>query len=327
MTLRWGLLSTALINDRIIDAARSTSRADVVAVASRDAERAAAYARERGIDRAHGAYEALLEDPGVDAVYISLPNGMHVEWTLRALEAGKHVLVEKPFSPDVESVVQSFDAADARGLILSEGFMWRHQPQTAELIRLVGEGAIGPLRLVRAAFSFPLEATRGAADTRFDPALEGGALMDVGTYCVNAIRAIAGEPEHVAAEQVVGRTGVDVVFTAALRCPDDVVTHFDCAFVLSYRAALEVAGEDGSLFVADPWHAHEPGIELRRGDGLELLPFERTDAYRLELENIADAVAGDVPLLLGRDDAVGQARVLEALYRSARMSTPLEVSQ
>src|SRR5262249_19347849 len=147
VTLRWGLLSTALINDRIIHAARSTSRADVVAVASRDAERAAAYARERGIERAHESYEALLEDPGVDAVYISLPNGMHVEWTLRALEAGKHVLVEKPFSARVESVVQSFDAADARGLTVSEGFMWRHQPQTAELIRLVRDGAIGRLRL------------------------------------------------------------------------------------------------------------------------------------------------------------------------------------
>ena len=326
MTLRWGLLSTALINEKVIAGARASDRADIVAVASRDGERAAAYAQQHGIARAHAGYEALLEDADVEAVYISLPNGLHVEWTLRALDAGKHVLVEKPFSPRAAEVAGAFDTAEAAGLVLSEAFMWRHQPQTAEVQRLVADGAIGRLRLVRASFSFPLEATRGLDDTRFDPLLDGGALMDVGCYCVNAIRALAGEPEHVVAEQVLGPSGVDVVFAGALRCPGEVVAHFDCGFVLPSRSALEVVGEEGSLVVADPFHAREPAIELERGGDRESLPCERADAYRLELENLADAVAGRTPLLLGRDDAVGQARTIEALYRSARESIPVPVS-
>jgi D-xylose 1-dehydrogenase (NADP+, D-xylono-1,5-lactone-forming) len=326
VTLRWGLLSTALINEKVIAGAGASDRAEIVAVASRSAGRAAAYAHEHAIPRAHGSYDALLADAEVDAVYISLPNSLHATWTLRALEAGKHVLVEKPFSPRAADVAGAFDAAEAAGLVLSEGFMWRHQPQTARVLRLVDDGAIGRLRVVRAAFSFPLEATRGTGDTRFDAELEGGALMDVGCYCVNAIRALAGEPEHAAGEQVVGPSGVDVVFGGVLRCPDEVLGVFHCGFVLPSHSQLEVVGEEGSLVVDDPFHAREPGIQLRRGDDVETIAVERADAYRLELENVADAVAGRAPLLLDRDDAVGQARTIEALYRSARESIPVEVT-
>ena len=161
---------------------------DVIAVASRDRPRAEAYAREYSIEQAYGSYHALLEDPAVEAVYIFLPNSMHVEWTLRALAARKHVLCEKPFSRRAHEVEEAFDLADQEGLVLSEGFMWRHHPQTATLTRLVAEGAIGRLRMIRAAFSFQLAAVHGAGDARFSPELEGGCLMDVGCYCVNAIR-------------------------------------------------------------------------------------------------------------------------------------------
>jgi predicted dehydrogenase len=313
-TVAWGLLSTARINERIIAAARESDRADVLAVASRDAARAEAYAREHGIERSYGSYEALLADPEVEAVYISLPNSLHVEWTLHALEAGKHVLCEKPLSRHPDEVEQAFDRAEAAGLVLSEAFMWRHHPQAAKLVELVAGGAIGPLRLVRAAFSFHLAAVD---DVRFDPGLDGGALMDVGCYCLSAIRLLAGEPERLTGQQVLGPSGVDLSFAAALALPDDRLGHFDCAFVLPARAELEVVGEEASLFVADPFHGHRPGIELRGADGSERIVVEPANSYRLELENVSDAIRGRALLLLGRDDALGQARAIEALYRSA----------
>jgi xylose dehydrogenase (NAD/NADP) len=317
VTVRWGVLSTARISRLVLAGARASDRVDFVAVASRDATRAETYAREHGIERAYGSYGALLDDPEVDAVYISLPNALHVEWTRRALAAGKHVLCEKPFSRRADEVDEAFRLAERAGLVLSEGFMWRHHPQTRMLETLVAAGAIGRLRIVRAAFSFQLAAVHGADDARFDAGLDGGALMDVGCYCVNAIRAFGGEPERVHAEQVIGETGVDVVFCATLRLPNAVVAHFDCGFVVPFRDELELVGDEGSLFAEDPWHVHTPGIELRRESGAERVEVDPADSYRLELENVSDAIRGEAPLLLGREDALGQARTIEALYRSA----------
>jgi predicted dehydrogenase len=317
MSVAWGLLSTAPINRLILAGARESEHAEVIAVASRDATRAEAYAREHGIERAHGSYDALLEDETVEAVYISLPNGMHVEWTMRALEAGKHVLCEKPLSRHSAPVEQAFAYAESEGLVLSEGFMWRHHPQTAKLAELLAGGAIGALRLVRAAFSFPLAIERGADDARFSAELDGGAMMDVGCYCVNAIRFLAGEPESVCAKQVIGPTGVDVVFAGTLRHAGDVVSHFDCSFVVPRRAELEVLGEDASIFIASPFVIRSPGIELRRDGEVEQVAVEHVDSYRLELENVSGAIRGESSLLLGRDDAVGQARTIEALYGAA----------
>jgi len=326
----WGLLSTARINRLVLAGARLSDHVDVIAVASRDRARAEAYAREYSIEQAYGSYDALLEDPAVEAVYISLPNSMHVEWTLRALAAGKHVLCEKPFSRWAHGVEQAFDLADRERLVLSEGFMWRHHPQTATLARLVAEGAIGRLRMIRAAFSFQLAAVHGADDPRSRPELDGGSLMDVGCYCLNAFRLLAGEPERVYAEQVVGASGVDVCFAATLRFPGDVVAHFDCGFVIPYRGELEVMGDQASLHVDDPWHIHAPGIELRREPEPEKITAERiqlepANSYRLELENVSDAIRGAAPLLLGRNDALGQARAIEALYRSAEAGVPVEL--
>src|SRR6185312_16290555 len=153
MALRWGILSTANITDKLLD---SGSDQEFVAVGSRDGARAQAYAREKGIARAHASYEALLADPDVDAIYNPLPNALHVEWSIRALEAGKHVLCEKPLSRRPEDVARAFEVAEREGRFLMEAFMYRHNPQTARLVELVSSGAIGELRLVRAAFSFGL---------------------------------------------------------------------------------------------------------------------------------------------------------------------------
>jgi len=321
--MRLGLLSTANINRAILAGAARTGRVDVVAVASRDAGRADAYAAEHGIATAHGSYEALLADPDVEAVYVSLPNGMHHEWTMHALAAGKHVLCEKPYTRHPHEAEEAFDAADAAGLVLAEAFMYRHHPQTARVARLVADGAIGRLCAVKATFTFPL---RDLSDVRALPELDGGALMDVGCYCVSGIRLLAGEPEHVRGEQVTGTTGIDMAFHGTLRCAGDVVGQFEATFRSPQRQSLEAVGEDGVLVVEAPWRVDWGGsVTLRRDGATELVEVDEADAYTLELENLADAIEGRAPALLGRADAVGQARAIEALYRSAESGTRIAV--
>jgi predicted dehydrogenase len=314
--IAWGVLSTARIGARLIEAARKTDAADIVAVASRNSAAAEQFADAHGIARAHGSYEALIADPEVEAVYIPLPNSMHVEWTKRALEAGKHVLCEKPMDRRPTQVERAFDLAEKRGLVLSEAFMWRHNPQTARLRELLDEGAIGAVRLVRAAFSFML--TR-EVDVRLDPELHGGGLMDVGCYCVSGARfVVGGEPLRVSAEVVNGPTGVDMRLTGLLRFEGDVLATIDCGLDLPSRSELEISGTEGRIVLADPWHCIEPAIVVERGYDREIVAVEAADSYTLELEDMAAAIGGERAPLLGRADAVGQARVIQALYRSAR---------
>jgi D-xylose 1-dehydrogenase (NADP+, D-xylono-1,5-lactone-forming) len=319
--VRWGVLSTARINDAVIRGARKSDRVDVLAVASRDQARADAYARENDYPRAYGSYEALLEDPDLEAVYISLPNSLHVDWSIHALEAGKHVLCEKPLDRSPEEVERAFDAAERADRFLMEAFMWRHHPQTQRLKQLVDDGAIGELRLVRSGFSFQL--TR-LEDVRMRPELQGGSVLDVGCYCVSATRLLAGEPEVVYGEQVLAPSGVDVRFAAAMRFPGDVLAHFDCAFDLPLRGVVEVVGSEGSLVASDPFILGDRrGLELRRDDGVEPIAVEHTNKYQLEFENLSDAIRGATGPLLGRDDALGQARALDALLRSAETGEPV----
>jgi xylose dehydrogenase (NAD/NADP) len=318
MGMRLGIVSTADINRKVIPGAHASDKIDLVAVASRDQARAEEYAAKWEIPRAYGSYEAMLEDPELDAVYISLPNTMHREWSIRSLEAGKHVICEKPFSKRPEDVEAAFDAAERAGLLLTEAFMYRHNPQTARLTELVRQGAIGDLRVVRSAFSYSLYDTE---NIRLRTDVEGGSLMDVGCYCVSGSRLLAGEPESVQGQAYVGPSGTDWVFSAVLRFPGDVHALFDCGTCLPERDELEAIGTEGSLFLDDPWHCTEPVIELRRGGDVERIELEPVDSYRLELENLADAIAGEAPLVLGREDALGQARTIEALFRSAETGT------
>jgi xylose dehydrogenase (NAD/NADP) len=312
--VRWGIISTADINRKLIPGVQASAKAELIAVASREQSRAEAYAKDWGIERPYGSYEALLADPDVEAVYIPLPNTLHCEWSIRALEAGKHVLCEKPLSRHPEQVEEAFDAAERAGRHLMEAFMYRHNPQTARLKQLVDEGAIGELRLIRSAFAYSLY---DETNIRLQADVEGGALMDVGCYNVSGSRLFGGEPRHVYGEAWFGPTGTDWVFTGILRFPGDLIATFDCGTAMSGRDELEAIGSDGALFVDDPWHAVEPAIELRRDGEVERIEVERADSYQLEVENLSDAIRGKGTPLLGRDDALGQARVLEALYASA----------
>jgi D-xylose 1-dehydrogenase (NADP+, D-xylono-1,5-lactone-forming) len=318
----WGLLSTADINRKVIPGMHASEKADLVAVASRDKERAEEYARKWEIPRAFGSYDELLADPEIEAVYISLPNTLHVEWSINALEAGKHVLCEKPLTRHLEDAEKAFEAAEQAGRILSEAFMYRHNPQTKKLKELVDGGAIGEPRLIRSTFSYSLY---DESNIRLHPELEGGALMDVGCYNVSGSRLLGGEPERVWGEAWFGPSSTDWVFTATMRFPGDVIATFDCGTAMIVRDELEAIGSEASLFLDDPWHCDVPGIELRWNDGMEPIEIDYEDSYRLEVENVSDAIRGTGELLLGREDGVAQARALEALYESATSRRPVEL--
>jgi predicted dehydrogenase len=316
MSVQWGVLSTAHINAKFLAGVAQSDECDILAVASRDADRAATYAREHEIERSYGSYDQLLDDPDVEVVYISLPNSMHVEWTERALRKGKHVLCEKPLSRRLADVEAAFDAAESADRQLMEAFMWRHNPQTERLVELVQAGVIGRPTLLRAAFSFAI-AAGDEANVRLSADLEGGALMDVGCYCISAARLLAGEPETVSGHQLTGGHGVDVAFAGSMRFASGMLAHFDAGIALADRDELEVVGDEASLFLDDPWHCREPVIELRRGGTVERITLEPADSYQLEAENLSAAIRGQAAPRLGRADAVGQARVIEALYAAA----------
>lgn len=315
MPVKWGILSTADINRKLLAGAAASDDVDVVAVGSRDLARAEEFGRTWGIERAYGSYDELLADPDVEAVYIPLPNTMHSEWSIRSLEAGKHVLCEKPFSRHIADVERAFDAAEATGLHLAEAFMYRHHPQTARLAELVASGAIGELRVIRSAFSYSLY---DAENIRLRPDAEGGSLMDVGCYCVSGSRLLGGEPESVVGAGHIGASGTDWVFTGLMRFPGDVVALFDCGTSLPDRNELEAIGTEGSVFLDDPWHCQSPVIELRRDGSVERIEVEAVNPYRLELEDMNAAIRGERPPLLGRDDALGQVRAIDALFRSSK---------
>jgi D-xylose 1-dehydrogenase (NADP+, D-xylono-1,5-lactone-forming) len=322
MALRWGVLSTAVITDKLL---HSGTDQRFVAVGSRDGERARAWAAARGVERAHGSYDELLGDPEVDAIYNPLPNSMHVEWSVRALEAGKHVLCEKPLSRRPEDVEQVFAVAQREGRLVTEAFMWRHHPQVARARELLTAGEIGELRVIRAAFAHYAIDPR---DVRLQADLDGGGLMDVGCYCVSGARTLAAaEPDVVQAFAITARPGgVDVAMVATLRFPGDVLAHFDCGVAYQGGDELEAVGTEGSIFLDDPWHGVDPVIEVRRPGGVERIDVPHENSYALELADFEAAARGERDPLLGRDDALAQARVIAALYDSAERMQPCPIA-
>ena len=309
--IRWGLLGTARINEKLIRGARASETAEVVAVGSRSAEKGRAHAAAFDIGRVHDSYEALLADPDIDGVYISLPNSLHHEWTLTALAAGKHVLCEKPYTRRPVEVDEAWDAAAAAGLVLQEAFMWRHTPQADRLVALLPR--IGELVAITATFSHRLT---DDGDIRVSRALDGGSLMDVGCYCVSGTRLLAGEePESVFAREVTTSDGVDRRMTASLGFPSGVSATFHCGFD-SASESLTAIGRDGTITLPDPWHSTQ-GLILIDGEEDRVEPL---NPYGCELDDMAAAIRGERAPRLGRADAMAQARIIDGLYRSAAAS-------
>jgi predicted dehydrogenase len=324
-SLRWGLLGTARINRAIIPPLRNSDRHELAAVASRDRGRAEAFAREWGIPRAHASYEALIDDPGVDALYNPLPNALHAPWTIRAVRAGKHVLCEKPLATAVADVDAIEREARTAGVIVTEALMYRHHPQTLRLKALVDGGAIGTLQLVRSAFTFTLKRPE---DPRWDPSLGGGSLWDVGCYPVSVARLLAGvEPHEVFGRSRQGTGGVDEAFTGQMAL-GDVVAQFDCGFAAPFRTHLEVVGSEGVITVPAPF---KPGPDahllVSRGDATEVLAIDDQPLYLGELDDLADAAAGLRSPRVTLTDSRGNAAAIIALYESARTGRPVAVGR
>jgi xylose dehydrogenase (NAD/NADP) len=323
--VRWGLLGTAHINRRVIPAMRATRRSLLAAVASRDAARAQAYAREWTIPTAHTGYDAMLRDREIDALYIPLPNALHVEWTLRALDAGKHVLCEKPLALHPDDVDRLEAVARDRQRVVAEGFMYRHEPLFGTLLRLVAENAVGSLRTISSAFTVQLQR---ASDVRLDRELGGGRMWDVGCYAVNAARVVAGrEPIAALGVATMTATGVDEAFSGLLQFPDGIVASLHSSFQANYRNTLEVAGASGVLRVSRPFR---PGraehIDIHRSDGVVRMRVEGSSMpFVRQLEDFVAAVLdGRAPAVSLRESR-GNAAALVALHEAARTGRVVQI--
>ena len=326
--IRWGVISTANIGRWAVNPAIQASRnGELVAVASRDETRAREFAAAHDIPGWYPSYQALLEDPAIDAVYIPLPNSLHREWTIRAAEHGKHILCEKPLALTAEEAGAMGAAADANGVRLMEAFMYRFHPRTGQVVQMVRDGRIGRPGMIRSAFTFRL--TR-PDNIRLKPELGGGALMDVGCYCVNVSRTMAGaEPVEVWAAARWGRTGVDEQLTGVLRFPDGCLAQFDCALTLDRREWYEVAATEGSLAVPDAFLPGTDGVlieEHRERGAVVQHRVDGADEYQLMVEHFADCVLQNAPPRYPVAEAAANLRVIEALLRSARTGQPVLVA-
>ena len=318
MTNNWGIIGTGRIASRLAGAIEECDSATLLSVGSRDADKARAFADQHGAKRAHGSYDDLLADPDVRFVYNSLPNSLHCEWTVKAAEAGKHILCEKPISGTVDEAEAMFDAAERCGVVLIEAFMYRCHPQIARVKQIVDSGEIGDLKLIRARFSY---GKSDPTDIRFNKELHGGGLMDVGCYCTNFSRFIAGaEPLQVYGAAVFGPvSGVDESFAATLVFPGGVLAQFDAGMVFAGAANADIMGSKGIIEVHSPWlPGDETSITVSVAGETRQEEFGRTNNYCLEVEQIQMCANEGARPFLTRADTVGNMRAICAMLESAR---------
>lgn len=312
------MISTAAIGAEVVPAFHAAEGNDLLAVASRDPQRAAAYGDRHRIPRAYGSYEALLEDRDVDAVYIALPNSLHGEWVRAALNAGKHVLCEKPLVPTSAEAAELFELARSRQLALAEAFMYRHHPKTLRVRELLREGAIGELRTLRCSFSFRV--ADPANDIRYSAELAGGALRDVGCYCVSYSTFVADdEPDDVLGYAVMAQSGVDERFYGTLAFRAGPVAQFDSALNVPLNLGVTLVGSDGSIRVPMPWYAErEPlSVYVHKDDGVTEIATPGESAYRLEIEDLGAVIRGEREPRVSATETVRNLRVIERLRDSA----------
>jgi predicted dehydrogenase len=324
--LRWGILGVANINNRLVPAFAGAAHAELRAIASRSPDKARAAAAAAGIPTAHGSYEALLDDPDIDAVYIPLPNTLHAEWTRRAADRGKHVLCEKPLTPTAPEAEEVIAYCRGKNVQLMDGFMWPHHPRTARLRQLLDAGGIGEVQRVSAAFTFPLEPF-DPNNIRLRTELAGGSLLDVGCYPVYGIRwAFGAEPEAVYATARY-EYGVDVEMTGVVRLADGRMGSFDCGFTLPFRGWMEITGTEATVFVPNLWL---PGPRAnfmihREGRDSEEIFIEGEDQIARMINHFSTAVLEGKPVTPAPEEAVRTLRVLDALAESAREGGEVKV--
>lgn len=321
--IRWGILSTARINRSLLGPIQAASRSELAAVASRDLSKAQAYATEKGIPQAYGSYEELLADPEIDVIYNSLPNSLHCEWTVKAAEAGKHVLCEKPLVTNLAELDLVEAAAKANNVTIFEAFMYLHHPQTLWVKEIISSGQLGDLRLINSWFNFFLP-PENSANIRLNPTLAGGSLWDVGVYpnSLAIVMAHAGPPVEVWASQTKGETGVEVAFAGQLKFSNGAVAQISSGFRTPFRQAAYIVGSEGILEINEPWKPGAEGKEAtvrwtKLDDSEELIVTPAMSPYLTEVQAmeacILDGADPVVPLSLSRDFL----RTLLALYESA----------
>ena len=315
--LNWGLLSTARINRALITPLQASKRNRLVAVASRSQKKADTYAKEREIPRAYGSYEALLADPEIDVIYNPLPNHLHAEWTIKAVEAGKHVLCEKPLALNVDEVDAVQAAARKHGRVVAEAFMYRHHPQTLKVQELVRDGSLGSVKLIRGSFRYVLSRE---GDVRLTPEWGGGSIWDVGCYPISYVRSVlADEPLEVFGQQVTGPTGIDDTFVGQMRFANDVLAQFDSSFVLPFVSFMVIVGSEGTLNISNPYKPNEDEkIYLIRNGKTEIISIQGQELYIGEVEDMADAILLGKEPRISLDDSRGNVMTITSLLESAR---------
>ena len=321
-TLRWGLLSTAGINRALIPPLQLSKRNKLLAVASRSQEKADKFAREKKIKRAYGSYEALLADPEIDVIYNPLPNHLHAEWTIKAVEAGKHVLCEKPLALSLEDVDAIEASARAHGKIVAEAFVYRTHPQAIKVKQLIDDGSLGKIKLVRGSFTY---SDTSPEDIRLKPEMGGGGLWDIGCYPLSYTRTMLGaEPQEVFGWQVIGPTGVDETFIAQIRFPGEVFAQIDCSMEIPYHVFMEFIGTKATLIIPNPYI---PGpnrtLYLTRNGKTDRITVKGPDTYISEVEDMADAILLGKPPVVSLAESRANIAAILALFESAKTGKPV----
>ncbi|WP_135303934.1 Gfo/Idh/MocA family protein [Haloarcula amylovorans] len=322
--MRFGVLSTANIGVESVIPGIVASEHEVGAIASRDVSRAESVAERHDIPETYGSYEALLDDDGLDAVYIPLPNGLHAEWVRKAADAGLHVLCEKTLTENAEETRAVFDYCADRGVTLMEGFMYRFHPLTERAAEIV-ETELGEVRNVTSTFTFRLP--DGAEDIRIDPDLAGGSVMDVGCYAVSAARLFLGNPERAYGVTNDKRDcGVETEMTGVLEYENGATARLQSGFETPLTQYYRVETTDG-------WLRAEPTFDIGVENPTQLTyavdgeeeteSFDATDHYRLEVEHFADSVEASEEPRVGRDESVDIMRIIDALYESGDDGQPV----
>lgn len=327
--VRWGLLSTANINRRLIPAIRASERGELVAVASRTPEAADAYAADWGIPQAYGSYESMLASGKIDAVYIGLPNHLHAEWTVRALNAGIHVLCEKPFALTLADVDRMAAAARENNRVLAEAFMYRHHPQTKTVGEWVRAGRLGEISVIRGVFNFKMPP---GENIRLMPEWGGGSLWDVGIYPLTYAQYLMGEPpEWVYGNRWIGPSGVDETFAGTLKYKSGVIAQISSSFRTPWYNHLDVLGTEGRLVLNRPFNgmdADESSLAFFDEQGsVREISVEDVELYAGEVEDMHDAILKGQPTYISLDETRNHVRTVLALYESARRSERVYVQE
>ncbi|MEM7029801.1 MAG: Gfo/Idh/MocA family oxidoreductase [Chloroflexota bacterium] len=328
-SLRWGILSTARINRRIIPCLKQASRSKIVAVASRDAHRADMYAQEWDIPKSFGSYDALLSSPDIDAVYISLPNSLHVEWAIKAANHNKHVLCEKPLALSVADVDAMAKASTDNQIVLVEALMYQMHPQVAKLKAVIENGLIGKVSLIRANFSITLPDDSG--NFRLDKNMGAGSLWDVGSYPVSFANGLVGEaPEKVIGFQQTNKDGVEILIAGQLKYQNGVMAQIDSSFRMPYRIGAEIIGENGVIRIPQPW---QPNVDRRSGGLIHIAPDDSEtlietppiDPYLCQIQAVERAVFDGEAVPHTLEQSRHNIATINALYQSANQDKVVEV--